>query len=140
MPKETMMNTLLKLSARVLKSALAGNRSLPDHCRSMSSLPLKMAAAAFLAGVCAAWSVPAAWAQVGFAGAQVTVGGRFENPEGVAVDTSGNVFVADTGKSTVKEILAVNGSIPADPTINTLGSGFGPPFSVAVDGSGNVYV
>jgi sugar lactone lactonase YvrE len=135
-----MMNTLLKLSARVLKSALAGNRSLPDHCRSMSSLPLKMAAAAFLAGVCAAWSVPAAWAQVGFAGAQVTLGSSFDNPESVAVDRSGNVFVADTGNSAVKEILAVNGSIPANPTINTLGSGFNQPIGVPVDASGNVFV
>ena len=40
----------------------------------------------------------------------------------------------------MKEILAVNGSIPANPTINTLGSGFTYPVGVAVDGSGNVFV
>ena len=38
--------------------------------------------------------------------------------------SSGDVFVADTYNNAVKEILAVNGSIPANPTINTLGSGF----------------
>jgi hypothetical protein len=57
----------------------------------------------------------------------------------VAVDGSGNVYVADTGNNAVKEILAVNGVIPASPTIRTL-SGFTYPPGVAVDGSGNVYV
>jgi DNA-binding beta-propeller fold protein YncE len=38
----------------------------------------------------------------------------------VAVDGSGNVYVAHTGNNVVKEILAVNGSIPASPTIGTL--------------------
>jgi hypothetical protein len=36
--------------------------------------------------------------------------------------------------------VAVNGSIPASPTINTVGSGFNGPFGVAVDGSGNIFV
>jgi hypothetical protein len=40
----------------------------------------------------------------------------------------------------VKEILSFNGSIPANPTINTLGSGFTFPDGVAVDGKGNVFV
>src|SRR3954470_5271634 len=66
--------------------------------------------------------------------------GNFNHPAGVAVDGSGNVFVADYGNNKVVEILAVNGSIPANPTINTLGSGFNQPSGVAVDGSGNVFV
>src|SRR5580698_1756201 len=67
--------------------------------------------------------------------------GNFSEPFGVAVDGSGNVFVADTGNNLVKEIVSVNGSIPAsNPTIHVLGSGFNEPTSVAVDGSGNVFV
>ena len=74
-------------------------------------------------------------------GLQSTLGSGFSLPSGVAVDGSGNVFVADSVNSAVKEIVAVNGSIPAsNPTINTLGSGFNDPFGVAVDGSGNVFV
>jgi sugar lactone lactonase YvrE len=70
-------------------------------------------------------------------------------PNGVAVDSSGDVFVAFGANgffghepviNAVEEILAVNGSIPAAPTIVTLGSGFILPFGVAVDSSGNVYV
>src|SRR6185312_16844683 len=59
---------------------------------------------------------------------------------GVAIDAAGNVYVADSLNNAVKEMLAVNGSIPASPTINTLGSGFSGPQTVAVDRSGNVYV
>ncbi len=40
----------------------------------------------------------------------------------------------------MKEILAVNGVIPASPTVISLGGGFNQPISVAVDSSGNVYV
>jgi hypothetical protein len=45
----------------------------------------------------------------------------------------------------VKEILALNGSIPTSPTINTLlstsvNSGFASPGGIAVDGNGNVFV
>jgi DNA-binding beta-propeller fold protein YncE len=75
-----------------------------------------------------------------FSGAVRPLGSGFTSPAGVAVDGSGNVFVADFGSNTVKEILAVNGSIPASPAINTLGSGFNEPQGVAVDGSGNVFV
>ena len=68
------------------------------------------------------------------------LGSGFKDPFDVAVDGSGNVYVADTYNSVVKEIMAVGGSIPASPTIRTLGSGFSFPGGVAVDGSGNVYV
>jgi streptogramin lyase len=96
-------------------------------------------AAASVLTVCVLTSVPLE-AQTAHSGAVVTLGTGFSTPTGVAVDGSGNVYVADNGNSAVKEIVAVNGSIPPSPTINTLGSGFSNPFTVAVDGSGNVYV
>jgi len=71
--------------------------------------------------------------------------GGFVNPTGVAVDGAGNAFIAQ-GAYGVSEIVAVNGSIPATPTINSLGMGhinagrFYYPVGVAVDGSGNVFV
>ncbi len=71
---------------------------------------------------------------------QTALGGGFINPYGVAVDASGDVFVADSGNNAVREIVAVNGGIPASPTILTLGSGFYSPHAIAVDGSGNVFV
>ena len=75
-----------------------------------------------------------------FSWVQTTIGGGFEMPAGVAVDNSGNVYVADYMNNAIKEIVAVNGSIPASPTIRTLGSGFSHPMAVAVDGNGDVFV
>ena len=65
-----------------------------------------------------------------------TLGGAFtfSSPTGVAVDGSGNVFVADYSNNAVEEILAAGGYI----TVNTLGGGFSAPQDVAVDGRGNV--
>src|ERR1700681_4001488 len=98
----------------------------------------RLAAASALT-VCMLTGVPLG-AQTAHSGAVVILGSGFSTPTGVAVDGSGNVYVADNGNSAVKEILAVNGTIPPSPVINTLGSGFSFPFTVAVDGSGNVYV
>jgi len=63
--------------------------------------------------------------------------GNFNFPIGVAVDGSGNIFVADYNNNAVKEILAAGGYT----TVNTLANGsFSGPAGVAVDGSGNVFV
>jgi len=66
-----------------------------------------------------------------------TLGGGFNLPQGVAVDGSGNVYVADTSNSLVKKMPA--GCVTSS-CVTTLGGGFSNPVSVAVDGSGNVYV
>ena len=80
-------------------------------------------------------------AQINFSpGTQTSLGSGFYQPWGLAVDASGNVFVAETEQSKVEELLAVNGRVPASPAIKTLGSGFQAPSDVAVDGGGNLYV
>jgi len=66
-----------------------------------------------------------------------TLGGGFFQPYGVAVDGSGNVYVADTYNSAVKEMPA---GCASSSCVTTLGGGFFDPEGVAVDGSGNVYV
>jgi DNA-binding beta-propeller fold protein YncE len=58
----------------------------------------------------------------------------FKQPTGIAVDSQGNVFVADRQNNAVKEILASNG------TTVTVGSGFSVPSGVAVDKHNNVFV
>jgi sugar lactone lactonase YvrE len=65
------------------------------------------------------------------------LGGGFNLPQGVAVDGSGNVYVADTSNSLVKKMPA---GCATSSCVTTLGGGFSNPVSVAVDGSGNVYV
>ncbi len=96
------------------------------------------------AALCLGWPVPAkmqAQTTASFSGTTTVLGSGFSGPTGVAVDGSGNVFVADTENNAVKEIVAVSGSIPAsNPTINVLGSGFSQPEGIAADKSGNVFV
>ncbi|HWZ01536.1 MAG TPA: hypothetical protein VNX17_10665 [Edaphobacter sp.] len=71
-----------------------------------------------------------------FSWAISSLGSGFNGPGGVAVDASGNIFVADTGSSAVEEILASSGYT----SVISLGSGFNSPQGVAVDASGNVFV
>ena len=72
-----------------------------------------------------------------------TLATGFYNLDGVKVDANGNVFVADGGNAMhaggVSELLAVNGVIPAAPTVVTIGSGFGVLTGVAVDANNNVF-
>jgi streptogramin lyase len=76
---------------------------------------------------------------------------RFSSPYGVAVDGSGNVYVADTGNSTIREltpsgtnwvvstIAGVAGSAGSTNGIGTIAR-FRFPTALAVDGAGTLYV
>ena len=80
---------------------------------------------------------PSAAAQTAhFSWAITTVGSGFNSPQGVAIDASGNIFVADSSNNAVEEITASSGYS----TVVRLGGGFNSPQGVAVDASGNVFV
>jgi uncharacterized protein (TIGR03437 family) len=59
-------------------------------------------------------------------------GAQLNNPVGVAVDASGNVYIADAGNNVVRQVFGGN--------IITAAVGFTHPDGVAVDSSGNLYV
>jgi hypothetical protein len=74
---------------------------------------------------------------------------RFSNPEGIALDPSGNLFVTDTFNNEIRYVTSVGqvstlaGKTPPQNTdINGTGSGtvFTPLQGIAVDTQGNVYV
>jgi DNA-binding beta-propeller fold protein YncE len=57
------------------------------------------------------------------------------DPIGVAVDSSGNVYIADYGDNAVKEWTVSNNAVAT-----LVSSGLNKPEGVAVDASGNVYI
>ncbi|HXM39618.1 MAG TPA: BACON domain-containing carbohydrate-binding protein, partial [Bryobacteraceae bacterium] len=62
------------------------------------------------------------------------VSSGLNNPQGVAVDGQGNVYIADTADSAIKKWT------PGTPQPALLVSGLNNPAAVAVDGYGNVYI
>ena len=123
----------LRNSVRQLSACLFSIRAAGTHFPSFIRRNARLLCAAFLLP---ALSAGLQGQTAHFSGAESTLGFGFGIANGVAVDGSGNVFVADPGNNSVKEILAAGGYT----TVNTLGSGFSYPEGVAVDGSGNVFV
>ena len=75
-------------------------------------------------------------------------GARFSAPEGVAVDNSGNVYVADTENNTIRKVtpagVVTTFAGREGPGGSADGTGaaaqFQTPYGIAIDGSGNLYV
>ena len=94
----------------------------------------------------ALWSgaAPNAAAQAVFAGVSSVLGTgtAFSSPAEVAVDSSGDVFVLDGETGLVSEIVAVNGVIPASPTIQVLANSFAfnGAVGMAIDTNGNLFL
>lgn len=72
----------------------------------------------------------------------------FNSPRGVAVDTSGNIYVADSGNCSIRKITSAGvvttlagspGSYASQPGTGA-GALFDVPVGIAVDASGNLYV
>ena len=110
----------------------AGNLYVSDFLNNrIQELPAGLAA-----------TVASNWATFGAAGANP---GEFNGPSELALDNSGDLFVADQGNNRVQELPA--GKDPNTPAnwITIGASGINPgqfayPTGVAVDGSGNLFV
>ena len=66
--------------------------------------------------------------------------GKFSNPVGLAVDSAGDLWVADAGANAILELVAVSGVIPSNPTVTTIiSTGLNRPWALAFDASGNLW-
>ena len=73
-------------------------------------------------------------------GSNVSAGGQFQAAAGIAVDSSGNIYVADSGASVVRKFSSTGTSMG---TIGSVGSGdgqFNGPVGIAIDSANNLYV
>ena len=76
------------------------------------------------------------------------VSALFRTPQGIAADSAGNVYVADTGNATVRKITSAGvvttlaGSAGSPGNVDAAGAAarFSSPYGIAVDGAGTVYV
>ncbi len=87
----------------------------------------------------------AANGQVNSSSTVITVGSGISNPDGVAVDGNGNVFVVAFNSTAVYEIVAgtggaASGQVNSSSTVITVGSALSTPVGVALDAGGDVFV
>jgi DNA-binding beta-propeller fold protein YncE len=82
----------------------------------------------------AAFGVVAKW------GAYGSALGQFNNPQGVAVDAAGNVYVADSGNHRIQKFSPTGTHLTNWGSQGTGDGEFDHPSGIAVDGSGNVFV
>ena len=86
----------------------------------------------------------AAWAKAGlaFRGLVQTLntggGVTLSSPADIVVDSSGNVYIADTGNSQIVEITAQG--VASVLTITGLSPALSSPAGITIDGSGNLYI
>ncbi len=121
----------------------AGNFYISD---SYSSQVFKVSTAGTL-------TVVAGNGTIGYSGdGGVATSAQLSMPEGIAIDGSGNIFIADTGNSVIREVVAGTGNIQTVAGNFSLGAGYsgdgGPatsaqlndPYGVSVDSAGNIFI
>ena len=66
--------------------------------------------------------------------------GEFNSPSGIALDTSGNIYVADTGNNRIQKLSSIGAYLEKSGSSGPGNGQFSSPSGVAVDSSGNIYV
>ncbi len=81
-----------------------------------------------------------AWGSIWYSPTPGTGNGQFNTPEGVAIDSSGDVYVADEGNYRIEEFSNTGTYITQWGSQGSGNGQFNDSFGVAVDSSGDVYV
>src|SRR5215467_1527428 len=73
-------------------------------------------------------------------GGEGTEGGHLSAPQGVAVDSKGNIWIADTGHDRIQEFDAEGKFIQEFGAIGSTSGLFSEPQGIAIDSEGNVWI
>jgi len=73
-------------------------------------------------------------------GSQGSGDGQFENPTGIAVDSGGNIYVADTFNDRVQVFKPGGLFWFTFGSVGAVNGKFNDPYGIAVDSVGNIYV
>src|SRR5689334_1487638 len=103
-----------------------------NSCGSFFSFVLVWLAASFLAGTSAIAQ------SVSFSGSMLTLPGTsaFIHPQGVALDSSGDLYVADSGNNAIRELTLVDGVYQPPVSLPAPSGGYNSPVGVAVAANG----
>ena len=69
-------------------------------------------------------------------GAQATLAG-LNNPQGIAIDSAGNLYITDMGNNRIRKVTAASGIIT---TVDGMGGSLNNPRGVTIDSAGNLYI
>ncbi len=103
------------------------------------------------------WKITPAGSYSCFAGSGTSASGstngtgtsaRFSNPTGIAIDSSNNLFVSDTGNNTIRKITSagvvttIAGTAGSSGSTDAAGSAarFNSPWDIDIDAAGNLYI
>jgi tripartite motif-containing protein 71 len=73
-------------------------------------------------------------------GSAGTNAGQFNGPVGLAVDTKGNVYVADENNNRIQEFISTGNYIAQWGILGTNAGQFNQPFDLAIDTNSNIFV
>jgi DNA-binding beta-propeller fold protein YncE len=131
-PNLNLLTTLKRRKEEVMKNFY------PYLLRSVSRSTVVIVIFSLLVGLAAAVDPPpeflAEWGSYGLAD------GQFRYPHGVAVDSTGNVYVVDTDNNRIQKFDADGTFLTTWGSYGMGGGRFCYPRGVAVDGEGNIYV
>jgi len=122
---------------------VSGSRSTSDFTITVTGQTTSTQASSTLSSMISSFSQQSAPQPVSFQAAWGSFGngtGQFHIPTGVAIDSSGNVYVADTGNDRIEKFTSTGTFILQWGSSGTGPGQFNKPWGVAVDPSGNVYV
>jgi len=69
-----------------------------------------------------------------------TDAGQFQSPQGIALDSSGNIYVTDAGNNRIQKFNSSGGYLAQWGSFGTDAGQFQSPQGIALDSSGNIYV